>query len=275
MHSCCIIVPIYKEFDLLTPKEVISITQLCKVLGKHHICFIGSTSLQWNKYLDHAKKYSVDVMCKHFADFFFNSLEGYNKLLLSKKFYKLFAEYKYILIYQTDAFVFKDDLDYWCDENYDYIGSPWFEGWGIPLPEARIIGVGNGGFSLRKIESVLEGLDGISYSDFKEHIIGRRKRVRTMIKQPYYRLLSLFGENVLYHDPSLLFEDRVISDVIASKKREFKIPSIDKALQFGFEVNPRKLFEMNNYRLPMGCHAWWRYDLEFWKPHIESFGYRL
>ena len=30
-----------------------------------------------------------------------------------------------MLIYQLDAFVFQDDLAYWCQQNYDYIGAPW------------------------------------------------------------------------------------------------------------------------------------------------------
>ena len=32
---------------------------------------------------------------------------------------------------------------------------------------------------------------------------------------------------------------------------------------------------MNQDRLPFGCHAWFRYDLEFWRPHIEAFGHDL
>jgi hypothetical protein len=180
-----------------------------------------------------------------------------------------------MLIYQTDAFVFRDDLDHWCSLGYDYIGAPWFQGWGIPTPDGKIIGVGNGGFSLRRINSVLKGLQSITYSDFRKYINGRRNLVKSLVKQPFYWFLSLFGENVLYYHSTILFEDRVISDVIAVKNKDFKIPPAEEALQFSFEVNPRKLYEMNNYNLPMGCHAWLRYDPEFWKPHIKSFGYAM
>ena len=35
-----------------------------------------------------------------------------------------FLEYQYMLIYQLDAFVFEDKLDYFCELGYDYIGIP-------------------------------------------------------------------------------------------------------------------------------------------------------
>ncbi|MFR6542216.1 MAG: DUF5672 family protein [Butyricimonas virosa] len=28
-----------------------------------------------------------------------------------------------------DAFVFRDELTYWCTLNYDYIGAPWLCKW--------------------------------------------------------------------------------------------------------------------------------------------------
>jgi hypothetical protein len=231
--------------------------------------------MNWTKYIEHAKQHNVSVEVKEFKSSFFKGIDGYNKLLLSSKFYRVFDEYEYMLIYQTDAFVFRDDLDHWCSLGYDYIGAPWFQGWGIPTPDGKIIGVGNGGFSLRRINSVLKGLQSITYSDFRKYINGRRNLVKSLVKQPFYWFLSLFGENVLYYHSTILFEDRVISDVIAVKNKDFKIPPAEEALQFSFEVNPRKLYEMNNYNLPMGCHAWLRYDPEFWKPHIKSFGYAL
>jgi hypothetical protein len=35
---------------------------------------------------------------------------------LSASFYERFLDTKYILIYQLDAFVFKDELQEWCDK---------------------------------------------------------------------------------------------------------------------------------------------------------------
>ncbi len=55
----------------------------------------------------------------------------------------------------------------------------------------------------------------------------------------------------------------------------FNIPDAEEALQFGFETQPRHLHALNQQRLPFGCHAWWRYNLEFWRPFIREFGYDM
>ena len=79
-------------------------------------------------------------------------MEGYNELLLSENFYTTFSAFKYILIYQPDSYVFRDELMEWCKEGYDYIGAPWLED---NDEQIKLNGVGNGGFSLRNIEKFL------------------------------------------------------------------------------------------------------------------------
>ena len=116
-----------------------------------------------------------------FSDEYFASLRGYNKLVLDELFYMRFLKYQYMLIYQLDAFVFKDELLLWAEKGYDYIGAPW-----IPPKHSYLTlrgrlkiqlkyfiytllnddrrklkkycnyQVGNGGFSLRKINKMLE-----------------------------------------------------------------------------------------------------------------------
>jgi hypothetical protein len=48
----------------------------------------------------------------------------------------------------------------------------------------------------------------------------------------------------------------------------FNLAPPDRALEFGFEVEPRRCFELNGYRMPFGCHAWEKYDRAFWEPHL-------
>ncbi len=43
--------------------------------------------------------------------------------MMDNTFYKQFLNYEYILIYQLDAFVFKDELNY-CSQGIDYVGAP-------------------------------------------------------------------------------------------------------------------------------------------------------
>jgi len=49
----------------------------------------------------------------------------------------------------------------------------------------------------------------------------------------------------------------------------FKVPNKKDAFNFSFEREPRKLFELNGNRLPFGCHAWEKYDPDFWNEHIN------
>ena len=55
----------------------------------------------------------------------------------------------------------------------------------------------------------------------------------------------------------------------------FKVATAEEALPFAFEVAPRWCFEKNGRRLPFGCHAWPKYDREFWMEILnksEAFG---
>ncbi|MDU1905928.1 MAG: DUF5672 family protein [Dysgonomonas sp.] len=47
-----------------------------------------------------------------------------------------------------------------------------------------------------------------------------------------------------------------------------KIPSFKQASPFSFDMNPSLCYELNDYKLPFVCHAWYRYELDFWKPFI-------
>ena len=38
---------------------------------------------------------------------------------------------------------------------------------------------------------------------------------------------------------------------------------------FSFEMCPEKLYDLNNMKLPFGCHAW-ELNLNFWRNKIEG-----
>ena len=64
-----------------------------------------------------------------------------------------------MLIYQLDACVFRDELKYWCEKKYDYIGAPIFWAYNSNKFSNKVAGIGNGGFSLRKISYCLKMLN--------------------------------------------------------------------------------------------------------------------
>ncbi|QNR84495.1 hypothetical protein H9N25_21745 [Pedobacter riviphilus] len=264
MKKVAVIVPIYKEPTAL---EDISLQQCFKVLAKSHPIFcINPTSLNFNTPYPFEKFISFD-------DAYFKDIAGYNRLMLAGEFYEAFLDYEYILIYQLDAFVFKDDLNIWCQKNMDYIGAPWLrhkypdvikavknsvlsyvhrrfnikkKNTSVPTDIQREYKVGNGGLSLR----------------------------RTQI---FYTLTQRFQEKIkeyLLHTAANLNEDVFWSIEVNRKKKNLKIPSYKEAVYFAFEVPVDRAFELTNNALPFGCHAWNK-NLNVWRPIFKDFGYSI
>lgn len=158
-----------------------------------------------------------------------NSVNSYNKMMMMKEFYELFIKYEYILIYQLDAIVFLDKLHYFCELNYDYIGAPWLQGCvDVRHLDYGVRYVGNGGLSLRKVASFLKTL--------------AEKNVD----------IDTWTEDVFWS---------------CCDSEKFKVAPTEVALGFAFETQVRKCYERNHFQLPFGCHAWTKYDLDFWKEH--------
>ena len=185
-----------------------------------------------------------------FDNSFFGSIHAHNNLLVSPEFYKTFADYEYILIYHLDALVLSDQLTEWCGRGLDYMAPPWIPYEGAPYQGVDCEGhIGNGGFSLRNVRSFRRILRKIRYPAFTKtyarRILRRAKKI----------------ENRRNED---VFWGMLAPQIDAS----FRVADLDTALQFAFECNPRLCFEKNNQQLPFGCHAFMRYDADFWKPHL-------
>ncbi len=105
--------------------ESISFNQCLKVFKKHLLCIVTHNDLDISSYTELLGKCKINYIIEYFNNEYFNGVSGYNKLMLSREFYLRFKNYEYILIYQLDAYVFRDELDYWCGQGYDYIGAPW------------------------------------------------------------------------------------------------------------------------------------------------------
>ena len=260
-----IIIPFYKDGLLHT--ESVSLQQCFKVLGSHDIIAIKPESLGLPAEIIQYPFYKITA----FQDEFFAGVQGYNRLMLSAGFYNAFIDYDYILIYQLDAFVFKDDLLYWCNEGFDYIGAPWIgpkfpnifrsvkirlqlyyytrfniQFKGLPSLKQVKYKVGNGGFSLRRTE-IFSAL----CTEMADKITEYNKR------------------------DSYLFNEDVFWSVEVNRKHKIlKIPEYQKALEFSFELHPKTALQINNNRLPFGCHDW-DLKVEFWRPIFKDAGYSI
>src|SRR5215510_1480529 len=150
--TVAVVIPLSNREEL-TPDEEISLRHLVHFLGKY------------DKFLVIPQSLRVDYPgfgIKRFPNKFFGSLVAHTRLMLSRKFYQTFKEYKYILLYHLDALVFSDQLMQWCATDLDYIGAPWLNC--RDTPYVKVSKVGNGGFSLRKIESFLRVINSRTYA---------------------------------------------------------------------------------------------------------------
>jgi hypothetical protein len=212
---------------------------------------------------DHTINYEIVVFDKKY----FKNVSTYSTLLLSKKFYQKFNKYDYLMIFQLDVYLFKDALKTWVKKGYSYVGAPWI----IKRNNEIILdGVGNGGFSLRHIKTHLKVLESWGNGDFlflyvrycfQKGVMPSlfMKRVLFRLRKKYYIIFKEHKGN----------EDIFWCKIAAEKFTWYTLPNFEEALQFSMETEPRYAFEKNNKQLPFGCHAWEKYDLEFWKNWIK------
>ncbi|TKC55816.1 hypothetical protein FBD94_24535 [Pedobacter hiemivivus] len=201
---------------------------------------------------------------ERFSKHYFESIKGYNQLMLSFDFYNRFSDFEYLLIHQSDVYLFKDELSYWCSQSYDYIGAPWYRPaklnkgplyswlfrnlWQPLLVKKRKNGwlynkVGNGGLSLRRIPSALRILNHCSCD-----------------------LLDAYR-----HAKSTSYNEDIFWSIEAPKiDPTFTIPTWKKALKFAIEFEPQTAVKELGDTLPFGCHAPMLIDGDFWKKYIPE-----
>jgi len=271
-----VVTPLYRL--PLSADEEISLRHLRNYLGHFDRFLIGPEELLRSAGV--AAKHS-DFAIRPFANKYFTSVQGYSRLMVTENFYRAFSAYDYILMYQLDCLVFSSDLESWCRGGWDYIGAPLFEGFRND-PAGGLWMVGNGGFSLRKVESALNVLNSKRLLDDPKVRGPETKRFGSSpeLKRMLIALRTFFLEcgfhntarwmcRELEKHPEFYFQE----DLFWAQKgprllQGFNIASLREALSFSFEMAPRYCYQENGGRLPFGCHAWAKHDREFWEPFL-------
>ncbi len=260
MKKVAIIIPTYKE--VLTNDELYSLKRCRTILKDFPIIFVAPNHLSLDNYVKN------EIVIK-FDDKYFESIQGYNQFMMSNIFYEQFLGYEFILIYQLDAVVLKNELDFWCEKNYDYIGASWVyepeptflktlkKEWrifkflwkykgkkvaesGLDMNNFAFKHVGNGGFSLRKTQKMLE------------------------ITQKYENWIS----EILKTDiPEDIFWGVLLN---LHKKNELKTAPFKDGLGFAFDMRPSICYKITNQKLPFGCHDYIDWEPDFWKNILEN-----
>ncbi len=262
-QPAAIVVPWYTR-DYILPEEEISIDHLRHFLGDYDKFLVIPEGLDFTL---------KDLTNIEFEKKYFGSAKAFDQLLFSPYLYKLFDNYKYILIYHPDALVFSDQLDYWCQQGYDYIAPPWIPHPNAPYHKDKFLEgqIGNGGFSLRKVKSFYKITKSKSISiksrDEVYYDFGELDKINPIIRPLKKLLISL---RFFPLEKRYTIDDFFWGVKAQKYNKSFRIPTMDVALKFGFECEPTYAYEKNHRELPFGCHAWTNYDRNFWNQFLLS-----
>ena len=264
--TVAIVVPCYKAE--LNATEQIAYRRIWEVYGHVPIIMMAPPWLDTIGYVAEHPTLKVER-------FEFRTVRDYSQLLLQSHFYERFRAQRYILIYQLDCYILRDELGAWCERGYDYIGAPLFCDFEPVQPEGKLWRVGNGGFSLRNVESALKVLASRKrYQTPKQHWTTTRPSDTTVGKAKWglegFLKFTRFHNDVRWATLCNFHEDVFWSVDALHFLPEFKIPDLQTGLQFAFDYAPAYCYEQAGRRLPFACHAWPRYDLPFWQRFIPE-----
>lgn len=261
-----VVIPIYTL--KLSDVDWLALRQCFKVLGHYDIAIIKPKSLDLSPFPDLIggnPQYRVEA----FDDSYFAGREGYNRLMLSTDLYRRFLDSRYIFIHQSDVYVFRDELEQWCQRGYDYIGAPWLpaegdvSGWNLPRRAIymlrQLMGkrksschpinlkyrVGNGGCSLRHTRHLHDAS---------------------------VKLADALARAAADSSTSENFEDVVWSvRVNELSPGTLRIAPYQEAALFSIESHPSMAMRITGGQLSMATHAFARRrNRTFWKQYING-----
>lgn len=270
--SSVVVIPIYRE--TIPPEEGLSLRRCLHVFASRKLVFAAPTGMNLTAYESVCGDRSVAV--ERYPAKYFRSIESYSLLLIKPLFYERFKQFEYLLIYQLDAYVFRDDLDEWCAKSYDYIGAPWLKS--APNGDMIPCGVGNGGFCLRKVSTFL------NFGRSRFPVVFTRNELKVLHYDKVLKVGSL-SQRLIAHVKMLLkatgwrnhpgyyakhyTEDDFWCGLLSEAGVPLRIAPHEEAARFAFEAFPDVLYDQLGQVLPFGCHAWQRYKKDFWLQFIE------
>lgn len=144
--ECIVVIPIYQKKLSFIEKNILQ-NNINKLNIDYDICFIAPYKIDINEFIKNNDIKISNYKIIYYSDQLFESQLSYSYLCENHILYEPFVyTYKYILLCQLDVIINSNDLHYWCQQNYDYIGAPHF------IPKYNKYIVGNGGLSLRNIK---------------------------------------------------------------------------------------------------------------------------
>ncbi len=266
MKQVAVVIPFYK--DTLTAYEQVALKQCHAVLSAYPVIAIKPQHLTLPVGSDVIPY--ADIIS--FDNRFFTGIAGYNALMLSEKFYAQFLDFEYILIYQLDAFVFKDELAQWCSRDWDYIGAPWLR------RPANDNSVKKAFLQLQQVISTTLNLKkrGLPNKYQFENKVGNGGfSLRRVVK--FYAVCLSMEEEIAYYLANANHqynEDAFWSLEVNRRSKTLNIPGWQTGLKFAVEYHPQFAYRLNHRQLPFGCHDWDRYA-DYWRPIFKQYNYDI
>lgn len=262
-----ILIPMHKQEP--SPLEKLSLIQCQKILGSYPI------------YLLHPQGMSTRIYEAIFPTLrtltappnSMSSISAYNKLMIAPFIYKALNSHSHILIHEPDTIVLKNDLHYWCEQDFDYISAPWFSS--DAMEDLQLKATGNFGLSLIKTKNI-----NTLFTDnprwFSASMI-----VRELIrglggkKDAFSRAIKSMGSSGRLSGAHHIYEDHcdIFWSYLAPKVApHLRIAPPEQAIYFSWEQSPKKCLSLCNGKLPFGIHGWPKHDLTFLGPLLLKSG---
>lgn len=253
-----VVVPIYTRE--LSPDEQLSLAQLSRRLASYPHVQVSPASLTINV---------LGGEVRRFPDTFFTGTASYSRLLLSREFYEAFLDFEYILVHQTDCLTFGDALADFVRLGLDYVGAPWvlFDRSAGP----RLGRAGNGGFSLRRVKRFLDVLQTSAVFSYPGDELRRHfGPMRFFSRLDDFRIRAFATCRVAQRGETVArrwtgHEDVFWAFMAPLIVKDFRVADWQVGVRFAFEEAPQLCLTLNQGSLPFGCHAWKRWDPEFWQ----------
>jgi len=261
--DCIVVIPTHKSS--LSPDEEKSFRNTLNVLCDWDITLFLPHDISPNNHEAMREKDKLEFKIINGEPGWMGSIEKYNDMALSTNFYRLFKDYKYILICHLDAWVFRDELKSWIDKDYDYIGAPWFamrENNYVDLDKLMCPQGGNGGFCLRKIDKMIELTSNIKRSInialfIKGFIFLLRNRRFNFLRIYIKACTGILLNTESYRKKYNIYEDALFSIFYALLDKTFNVAPATEAINFATEVYSEEIFSSKlQWRLPFAMHGY-------------------
>lgn len=277
-RTCAVVIPHHRE--TLTPNELISLKNSLSKLNAWDIYFVMPENLSSTKIENVLLEMNSRAKILKVNSEFLSSFRSYNLMCMNKEFYKLFINYDFMLLCQLDCWIFKDALQSWIEQDFDYIGAPWPSGlshksflrtWDKFLKYLYVLKIssfnpvylpqgGNGGLSLRNTQAHIQVLDSTHYKKnwrfVRKHLFFYLMRFRICTLYDFLvKFFKHFKDSKGYCKSQELNEDIFFSFLIPAYHPTFKVAPPEIARFFSLESNiENELSQMKN--LPFGLHKW-------------------